>query len=58
MTATNRKLIEANVSHNVRQQNARQLRSDFLAAMVKALCNRFGRSATHSVGEVQVNTQA
>ena len=58
MTTTNLKVQKASVSLFVRDQHARQLRSDFLASMFNALCNNIRRVFTYSVVYLRVGTQA
>ena len=55
---TNRNIQKASVSQNDRDQNARQLRSDFLASMFSALCNKIHGVFTYSVVKLRVRTQA
>ena len=47
MTTTNLKIQKASVYQIVRDQHARQLRSDFLASMLNALCNKISGGFTY-----------
>jgi hypothetical protein len=57
MTA-NHNFNEANISQNVRDHDARQLRTDFLAETFKALSNMTRASCTRTVERVQIYIQA
>ncbi len=51
-----RKFHKSNVSQNVRDRNARQLRSEFLESGFKALCKTVRERFTHSASAAQANT--
>ncbi len=51
MTTMNSKIQNASVPQNIRDRNARQLRSDFLASGFKTLCDMVCGRFTHSVSE-------
>lgn len=55
MTDLSHKFDEVRVSQTTRDQNARQLRSDFLASMFQTIRNKFRNGLTHSVDEVRTN---
>ena len=57
MDATNLKIQKASVSLIVRDQHARQLRSDFLASMFNALCNKIRGVFTYSVAQLLFRPQ-
>ena len=48
MTTTNHMIQQASAPQTVRDQNARQLRSDFLASLFNAACNRIREAYTYS----------
>ena len=56
MTTTNRMIQQASAPQTVRDQHARQLRSDFLASMFKTFCDTVRERFTHSESDVRVNT--
>lgn len=58
MTTTNQMIQKASVSPTVRDQHARQMRSDFLANMFNALCNKIRGVFAYSVAHLRIGTQA
>jgi hypothetical protein len=58
MTTINHQIQISGVCQNVRDRNARQLRSEFLASLFKAFCDTVRKRFAHSLSVVRVNTQA
>ena len=56
MAAKTRKFLKLSVSQNVRDRNARQLRSDFLVSMFKTFFGTIRERSFHSASEVRANT--
>lgn len=56
MATRTRKFHKLSVPQNVRDRNARQSRSDFLATMFKTFCGTVRVRFAHSVRDVRANT--
>lgn len=56
MAARTRNFHKPSVSQHIRDRNARQSRSDFLARLFKTLCGTLRQRFTPSVSDARANT--